>query len=59
MQQLVIQLATPQPFDLEGTRLAEYKNLAPRWQDWRAVSAVLADLAARVLDETPDTPAET
>ena len=59
LQQLVIQLATPQPFDLEGTHLAEYKNLASRWHDWTAVSAVLADLAARLLDEISEAQAET
>ena len=53
LQQLVIQLATPQPYDLEGTRLAEYRNLDPRWHEWAAVCAVLADLAARVLDGIP------
>jgi len=58
LQQLVIQLATPQPFDLEGTHLAEYKNLDPRWHDWTAVSAGLADLAARVLDAIPGAEAE-
>ena len=59
LQQLVIQFATPQPFDLEGTHLAEYKNLASRWHDWTAVSAVLADLAARLLDEISEAVAET
>jgi hypothetical protein len=54
LQQLAIQLATPQPFDLEGTRLAEYKNLDPRWHDWLAVCGVLAELAARILDEILD-----
>lgn len=54
LQQLAIQLATPQPFDLEGTNLAEYKNLAPRWHDWNAVAAVCMELAARVLDEILD-----
>jgi len=29
VQQLAIQLATPEPCDLEETCLAEYKNLAP------------------------------
>ncbi|MDP1588091.1 MAG: nucleotidyl transferase AbiEii/AbiGii toxin family protein [Prosthecobacter sp.] len=58
LQQLAIQLATPQPFDLEGTNLAEYKNLAPCWHDWNAVATVCMELAARVLDEILD-PQET
>jgi hypothetical protein len=40
LQQLQIQLAQPLPYDLEELSLAEYKNLAPRWQNWDAVKAV-------------------
>lgn len=38
-QQLMRQLAEPRPYDLEGIRprLAQYKDLAPRWQAWPAV----------------------
>lgn len=45
-QQLLLQLAEPLPFDLEGTDLTEYKRLAPEWQDWNAVRAACATLAA-------------
>ncbi len=54
VQQLAIQLAAPQPYDLEGTSLAEYKHLAARWHDWSAVCAVAANLAAAILDQILD-----
>lgn len=59
LQQLAIQLATPQPYDLENTRLAEYKNLATRWHAWSAVRAVCEDLATRILDDILDALDET
>jgi hypothetical protein len=47
--QLIRQLADPRPRDAEvTTRLADYKALDPRWHDWSAVTAVLADLAERM-----------
>lgn len=47
--QLVRQLADPRPRDAEvTTQLASYKALDPRWHDWAAVKAVLADLAERM-----------
>jgi hypothetical protein len=54
LQQLAIQLATPQPYDLEGTHLAEYKGLESRWHEWSAVEAVTSDLAAAILDQILD-----
>jgi len=54
LQQLAIQLATPQPYDLEGTHLAEYKGLESRWHKWSAVEAVTSDLAAEILDQILD-----
>ncbi len=48
--QLARQLADPQPRDAEvTTQLASYKALEPRWHDWPAVRAVLAELATRML----------
>jgi hypothetical protein len=48
--QLARQLADPQPRDAEVTaQLASYKALEPRWHDWSAVRAVLAELATRML----------
>ncbi len=47
--QLVRQLADPRPRDAEvTTQLSSYKALDPRWHDWAAVKAVLADLAERM-----------
>jgi hypothetical protein len=50
LQQLQIQLANPLPYDLEETRLAEYKNLAPKWQDWKTVKKVCHHCATAVFD---------
>jgi hypothetical protein len=48
--QLVRQLADPRPRDAEvTTQLASYKALDPRWHEWSAVKAVLADLAQRIV----------
>ncbi len=44
--QLVKQLADPRPRDAQvTTQLASYRALDPRWHDWSAVTAVLAELA--------------
>lgn len=50
LQQLQIQLANPLPYDLEETRLPEYKNLNVRWHDWTSVSAVCAHVATVIFD---------
>ena len=50
LQQLQIQLANPLPYDLEELNLVEYKNLEPRWRDWRTVQAVCADCATLIFD---------
>ena len=50
VQQLQIQLANPLPYDLEETRLTEYKNLAPRWQDWKTVKEACSHCATTVFD---------
>jgi len=50
LQQLQIQLANPLPYDLEELNLVEYKNLDPRWRDWRTVKAVCADCATLIFD---------
>lgn len=51
LQQLQIQLAQPLPYDLEVVKLAEYKNLAPRWQDWQIVRAVCVHCADLIFDQ--------
>ncbi|RPJ56700.1 MAG: hypothetical protein EHM23_22815 [Acidobacteria bacterium] len=50
LQQLQIQLAGPMPYDLEGFSLAEYKNLDPRWHDWRVVKARSVHYATVIFD---------
>ncbi len=49
LQQLVVQLANPMPFDLDDTNLSDYKRLVPEWQDWTVVAAVCADVATSIL----------
>ncbi len=51
LQQLQIQLATPLPYDLDEVNLAEYKHLAPRWQDWSTVQSVCAACATMIFDK--------
>ena len=48
-QQLLVQLASPMPFDLDGTDLTEYKRLVPEWQDWEKVRTSCGELAAALL----------
>jgi hypothetical protein len=50
LQQLQIQLSNPLPYDLEEMNLAEYKQLDPRWHDWKAVKTVCADCATLIFD---------
>jgi hypothetical protein len=51
LQQLLVQLAEPRPYDLEEARLAEYKHLAPRWHDWKAVREACARFALMLFDK--------
>lgn len=51
--QLQIQLARPLPFDLDDIALAEYKQLAQRWQDWETVVAQCQTVAIAMFDQ-PD-----
>ena len=50
LQQLQIQLANALPYDLEETELSEYKNLDPRWHDWRTVKAACSHVATTLFD---------
>ena len=50
LQQLLAQLASPVPYDLEGTVLSEYNHLRVRWHDWNAVRAVCAHAATVIFD---------
>lgn len=48
--QVAKQLAEPRPEDLSEVDLPAYRRLAPRWQDWSAVTDVCRAVALRVLD---------
>ncbi|HEX4124649.1 MAG TPA: nucleotidyl transferase AbiEii/AbiGii toxin family protein [Tepidisphaeraceae bacterium] len=48
LQQLEVQLANPMPYDLEATRLSEYKNLDPKWHDWNAIKSRCAATAVAI-----------
>lgn len=54
LQQLQVQLANAMPYDLEGTELAEYKNLNPHWHDWDVVKVACARLATMIFDRVCD-----
>lgn len=54
LQQLQVQLAHPQPYDLEGQDLREYQNLQPRWHDWDVVRADCAQWAIVLFDRLND-----
>jgi hypothetical protein len=51
LQQLQIQLAKPQPFDLEETNLGEYRNLIPKWQEWSNVESVASRISELLLEQ--------
>ena len=54
LQQLQAQLANPLPYDLDEANLAEYRDLAPRWQDWREVEFACGRVAVSVFDHVCD-----
>ncbi len=54
LQQLQAQLANPLPYDLDEANLAEYRDLAPRWQDWKQVASACGRVAVAVFDHVCD-----
>ncbi|MDR1921355.1 MAG: nucleotidyl transferase AbiEii/AbiGii toxin family protein [Candidatus Adiutrix sp.] len=58
LQQLQVQLGDALPYDLEETELSEYKNLNPRWHDWRSVKAACSRLAIAIFDRVCDMEAD-
>jgi hypothetical protein len=48
LQQLLVQLGDPRPYDLEEDRLAEYKHLKARWHDWKKVRTACASAATSI-----------
>ena len=45
LQQLQTQLANAMPYDLDDSKLSEYRHLAPEWHDWQTVKATCARIA--------------
>ena len=54
LQQLLIQLANPCPFDLEEMRLNEYKKLDVYWHDWGNVKAACLDTSVAIFERMPE-----
>ena len=50
LQQMLAQLASPQPYDLEATTLSEYNGLEAHWQDWEAIRAVCIRASSLIFD---------
>lgn len=55
LQQLLVQISAPLPYDLEDVDLSEYKNLDPRWHSWGKVREVCSRLSSDLF-ETSSTP---
>lgn len=54
LQQMLAQLASPKPYDLDGTTLSEYRHLEARWHDWEAIRAVCARASIVIFDHVCD-----
>ena len=54
LQQMLAQLSSPKPYDLDGTNLSEYNNLETRWHDWDEIRAVCAHAATVIFDHRCD-----
>jgi hypothetical protein len=46
---VVVKLAPPDPVDLEGVDLSEYKGIVPPWNEWSAVVEHCGALAAALI----------
>ena len=49
LQQLIVQLANPVPYDLEETKLSEYKNLDPKWHDWDVIKEFCIKVSLEII----------
>ncbi len=54
LQQLLIQLASPMPFDLEETELSEYQNLIQHWKDWNSVKTLCSRFSIMIFDRVEE-----
>ena len=50
LQQMLAQLSSPRPYDLDGVALSEYNHLERRWHDWDAIRTVCARAATVIFD---------
>jgi hypothetical protein len=48
--QLQTQLSSPQPYDLDEVKLAEYKQLEARWHRWEIVAVQCGRVAVKLLE---------
>jgi hypothetical protein len=49
LQQLQVQLSNPMRYDLDETKLSEYRNLDPSWHDWNRVKDMCETIAVDLL----------
>lgn len=54
LQQMLAQLASPQPYDLDATTLSEYRDLEARWHEWEAIRAVCTHASQVIFDHVCD-----
>jgi hypothetical protein len=50
---VVVKLSVPDPYDLTDIDLSEYKGIVAPWNNWRAVQAQCASLAAALIMPPP------
>ena len=50
LQQMLVQLTSPRPFDFEGQELSEYKGLARRWHAWSEIESACVRMARGIFD---------
>jgi len=51
LNQLMIQIANPIPFDLEEMNLSGYKHLGTYWQNWENVRNTLIKVSLLIFDQ--------
>lgn len=50
LQQLMVQLANPLPYDLDEVDLSEYKSIADEWKNWELVKEQATKVSHWILD---------
>ncbi len=53
-KQLQAQLANAVPYDLDESKLSEYRHLASRWHDWETVKSTCARIANATFEHVCD-----